>query len=479
MGRGFFAIIATSACCAFATETDDLAAFRVLLRGWHRENAKVDVRPAGRGHGLGVFATAEVARGEVILRVPPRYCLSCAAAVARADGSSGERAWLAGMASEKDCLAAWLLVEKAKRDRSDWAAWLRVLPARFDSPLLLDDLKHVQHPVHRSTIVKWQETSESSYKRFALRGAPAALAALSLQEWRWAHLVLSTRAWHIKGKVYLVAGAGMFNHDLDAADKQFRPESASGGRSDKFLETHYFDAEGFAVVRSDRSAGPGEQIFESYGDNPSHIYFVHHGFVPAVNPYDCFDLHLPRLPSAEKTGFLTETRVPATVCIYASYAPPPFLLYAAVSALKDSELHCLRDQAVVRGGGRAVGTRGFFEQVNRRLAKCAKRKKVLGGLEAVALREAAAVLKREVADAPTTPAHDERLLQRHEEDWPPAVLAAVRYRLQQKILLVSAADMLEERAAGRAVAARRKKEAKRASQGREQPVHASNRVDEL
>jgi len=47
---------------------------------------------------------------------------------------------------------------------------------------------------------------------------------------------------------------------------------------------------------SDRACAPGDQFFEDYGDNPTHIYVEHHGFVPGEeNPFDCVPIPLPRL----------------------------------------------------------------------------------------------------------------------------------------------------------------------------------------
>jgi histone-lysine N-methyltransferase SETD3 len=81
-----------------------------------------------------------------------------------------------------------------------------------------------------------------------------------LQDWYiHAVTVVDSRALTIRGRKYLVPFADMFNYAPHAA-------SRAADRGSHFLKYHVLGDTTFTVL-ADRTAQPGEQLFEDYGDN--------------------------------------------------------------------------------------------------------------------------------------------------------------------------------------------------------------------
>eukprot|EP01059_Diplonema_ambulator_P013820 TRINITY_DN24471_c0_g1_i1.p1 TRINITY_DN24471_c0_g1~~TRINITY_DN24471_c0_g1_i1.p1 ORF type:complete len:354 (+),score=117.42 TRINITY_DN24471_c0_g1_i1:70-1131(+) len=238
---------------------------------------------------------------------------------------------------DDEWLAAWLVLEKAKGGWSKWAGWLDVLPKSFENGLHFDKrtLAATEPPHTRADLGKYVNQVTNSFKAFE-KAVPGA----TLAQYKWAKSVLATRAWHLKGKEYLVPGAGMFNHAMDSEDEAFTFKKATGIRSQKFLKYHEVLGDGTAVVYSDRSVGGGEELYESYGDNTNAIYYMYHGFVPERNPYDCYNFRYPALQDADKMNYL-RSRLSAHTCLLPNDVPAPFLLYHAVRSLPPARHDCL------------------------------------------------------------------------------------------------------------------------------------------
>ena len=128
-----------------------------------------------------------------------------------------------------------------------------------------------------------------------------------LERYNWAQALLDSRGWNMNGHVYFVPVADMFNHRESSDDREFnvREKIFFSFRSQKFLETHtiVMRSGGSSVfrIKSDQAAKQGEELFESYGDNPNEIYFQFHGFVPDVlrNRYDCEKVDIASWPTSQ------------------------------------------------------------------------------------------------------------------------------------------------------------------------------------
>ena len=227
---------------------------------------------------------------------------------------------------------------------------------------------------------------------------------------------------------------------------------------------------------SDRDTPAGEQVFESYGDNPTAIYFAFHGFVPATpatgtaaldapaaeaaNLYDCFRHFLrdpstlpPATPkkrggrrakpaaalSAAQAQYLRGAGVPQEVCLHRGEAASAALLFYAVASLAEG------DAARCLAGGGGGGRRGGLSREHKRVTACAPRAK----LSALVLLKAA--LLHDLATLFTTSiAADEVALQAEAgggdaAPLAPAAATAVRYRLEQKRILKSVTRALSSR----------------------------------
>eukprot|EP00754_Rhynchopus_humris_P050970 Rhum_TRINITY_DN9255_c0_g1::Rhum_TRINITY_DN9255_c0_g1_i1::g.32545::m.32545/K19199/SETD3; histone-lysine N-methyltransferase SETD3 len=454
------------------------------FRRWFRSepvsgggNDGVDVRRT-EAWGLGVFATSAVRKGDAIVRIREEWVAS-EATVLRSAESEEERQLYRQRASagQGDVLVAFLLVERFyKRERSKWHPWLNVLPRVFDTPLQYseEELRYVEPPVVKRQVLNSRQTAVKAYDELRRR----LWFDTDLEEYKWAKCVMATRAWYMNGGVgHLVPVAGMFNHMPDDEDLRFNWRHATPGmRSQKFLDFHKL-SKGFATVLSDRDTPAGEQVFESYGDNPTAIYFAFHGFVPAsttttttdalaapaaeaANLYDCFrhslrDPSTLPLPTAKKkrgdgltkpaaalsavqTRYLRGAGLPQEICLHRGEVAPAALLFYAVASLEEG------DTARCLGGGGGGGRRGLSRE-HKRVTACAPRTK----LAALALLKAA--LLHDLATLFTTSiAADESALQGdggggHATPLTPAAATAVRYRLEQKRLLKSVTRALSSR----------------------------------
>lgn len=91
------------------------------------------------------------------------------------------------------------------------------------------------------------------------------------------------------GVRYMVPMADMAN--FAPCDEQLDRSYAYNVRGDLFASTHRVEKDRL-IISADRSAEPGEELLETYGDNPNSIYFQYHGFVPSLNPSACVSFSL-------------------------------------------------------------------------------------------------------------------------------------------------------------------------------------------
>ena len=91
-------------------------------------SSKTPVKPGVVPEGLGLVATRDIAKNEVVLEVPKRFWINPDAAAASEIGSvcSGLKPWIA--------VALFLLTEKSRED-SKWKFYFEILPQSTDSTI--------------------------------------------------------------------------------------------------------------------------------------------------------------------------------------------------------------------------------------------------------------------------------------------------------------------------------------------------------
>eukprot|EP01064_Diplonema_japonicum_P027738 TRINITY_DN4087_c2_g2_i1.p1 TRINITY_DN4087_c2_g2~~TRINITY_DN4087_c2_g2_i1.p1 ORF type:complete len:450 (+),score=72.40 TRINITY_DN4087_c2_g2_i1:65-1351(+) len=390
--------------------SDQGAAFNRWFHNLDPTNRKVEVKNT-ESWGRGVFTTTAVRDREKVMKIPGRWVLSADSIMKK-----GENIEMYRKLSDSDKLIAWLLIEKQKGIESEWAAWLEVLPETFQNGIHFTprDLELVEPVATRHDILRLQRTTSTEYAIFK-KTFP-----VSDTEYKWAKSVLSTRAWHMRGKEYLVPVAGMFNHRPDSEDSAYNFRTATGKRSQKFLKYHEISPDGSALVYSDREAVGNVELHESYGDNTNYIYLAYHGFVPEQNPYECYQYTFDALPSV-KTSFLRSVSAPNQVCLHNGEAAPSFLLYHAVRSLPEKRLACL---STVNPSSKASA-----------LWSCGKHK-------SKSLKSAIKHLTRILSTTYTTSLEEDLALLASDR-LAGAALAAVEYRSTQKEILHSIINELE------------------------------------
>lgn len=255
------------------------------------------------GMGYGLRCSSRLKIGAQALFVPSSVILSGGNGntIARAHGQIQPL-------NDADAIAFNLLFERAKGSKSVWALYLSILPPTVLTPKLfgqpaLSALHEPQvarraaraHDLAAATLVRVSPSLRRAVRAGCALANPSDMntcveAHTSMEGWAWALSIVNSRALVFKGVRFLVPIADLVNHrtHIDAWMREV-------GHGNFFLKHHVLSAAGLHTS-SDRNFAPGYQFFEDYGDNPTHIYVEHHGFVPEEeNPFDCASVKLPSL----------------------------------------------------------------------------------------------------------------------------------------------------------------------------------------
>jgi len=204
----------------------------------------------------------------------------------------------------------FLLLYEARvlqRGASQWTPYLRTLPTeaefRAELPAYFDEtvLSELEPSELAGDIRRYQRYLKSTYARVKQRvfdRFPDVFPPekCDFDAYRWAHLVLDTRATWWNGEVHLLPMRDLINaQEWIPTNRRDRVWGHSMGEAEEIFPLdpptiESIDGEDFAVVRTSIAYPIGQQLFESY-DASKHDLFLFHGFVP-----------LPELPSGEETS---------------------------------------------------------------------------------------------------------------------------------------------------------------------------------
>ena len=255
------------------------------------------------GMGYGLRCSSRLETGAQALFVPSSVIFSGGNGntIARAHGQIQPL-------SDADAIAFNLLWEQAKGPKSVWALYMSMLPPAVLTPKLFGQpaLSALHEPQVARRAARAHDLAAATLVRVSpsLRRAVRAGCALasasdmnicieahtSMASWAWALSIVNSRALIFKGVRFLVPIADLVNHRTHIGAWMREVEHGNF-----FLKHHVLSTSGLHTS-SDRNFAPGYQFFEDYGDNPTHIYVEHHGFVPEEeNPFDCAPVKLPSL----------------------------------------------------------------------------------------------------------------------------------------------------------------------------------------
>eukprot|EP01060_Flectonema_neradi_P031066 TRINITY_DN4629_c0_g1_i1.p1 TRINITY_DN4629_c0_g1~~TRINITY_DN4629_c0_g1_i1.p1 ORF type:complete len:479 (+),score=69.27 TRINITY_DN4629_c0_g1_i1:90-1439(+) len=444
----WLAILATVMVTSSEKSESSLSDFREWYQSLSDDNVVMEVRNSN--WGLGLFATKQIKKGDVVLRIPSEWVVS----------RENILKWyrnqhLPSTISTNELLIWWLVNERSKSSSSRFYVWLKMLPEKFSTPLQYSDAEVdlIEPEDMKSAVKKNRDDAKRSW---------AMLKSIldrdvDFEAYKWAKCILATRAWHMRGDEYLVPVAGMFNHDLDDDDHAYDWRKDTGERSQKFLTYHTLTSDGDAVVRSDRHVQPSDQVFESYGDNVNAIYFQYHGFVPDNNPYDCYKLnfqkHLQHSDAhhGRKLDYLKTSQFRTTTCLHHGELSSNLLLFSTVSSIKSSS----KAKACLK-----YGTALPFKQ----LLKCSNN-------EIASIKFAIKMLSSELSSFRTSIEEDEEILQLGNDGVEHAI---AKYRYKQKLIIRSIIEEAED-----ALSKARKRNDEKKQRNKERKRQAEDEQEEL
>lgn len=287
----------------------------------------VEVRTDERGERgeRGVFATRDLAPGELLLRIPNGILVtgnfarrdSVVAAVFQAvDDANLEDTLEEYASSDKDTAAiVVLLIAEVARIKSGkesvWKPWIDSLPKSFNSPVTVPqevlDRRLMSSPVH-IIATEIRAELEVLFKKFlvpfAVERFPDAFPphVVTYDLFLWAHCVTESRAFDMsegsvksaesagtsQGMSVLAPFADMINHCSDptrvnACAKRWCPPCISSVQSDTV---------GFQVSVGCHPVQKGSEVLISYGSLDNARLLLHYGFAELPNPSDQIKLTL-------------------------------------------------------------------------------------------------------------------------------------------------------------------------------------------
>ena len=229
------------------------------------------------GGERGVFASADIAAGEEVLRVPRQCMLTLD--VARASDIGRLIEAHAPDTTEESYLAAFLLQERERKD-SAWKPYLDVLPESFPNlPQYFDaeEVSLLQGSSALREVARWKELLLTRYAML-LERVPG-FSRFSADAFLWAQHVLLSRTFGltVEGQLVrcFVPVADMLNHR--------QPAPTVWGNTE--------DGESFVLVAREPVAAGGE-VHISYGIKPNYRFLLSYGFVPEDNPDDTLVFYL-------------------------------------------------------------------------------------------------------------------------------------------------------------------------------------------
>jgi hypothetical protein len=252
--------------------------------------------------GVGVFATAPLAAGTVLVTVPFSECISAEAVMATAVGREvvGPRPGL--LQYQDEVIALGLMYAVTLRARGDedaaqaacpWMAHVKTLPASYNTPLFwseeeLAELKgyntfHLTNLMKKQIAADWEALHQPLSEEY-----PELLGGATLEVYQWALSTVYSRAVGVVRKgVYtrcVPPIVDMANHSPDAG-------------SDTAETLRYDVAKDTVSLVTTTSRAAGEECYAVYGRYPNGKLLYSYGFVVPHSPHRAIDLWTRVTPS--------------------------------------------------------------------------------------------------------------------------------------------------------------------------------------
>ncbi|CAI9096554.1 OLC1v1032733C1 [Oldenlandia corymbosa var. corymbosa] len=248
-------------------------------------SSKTPVKPGVVPEGLGLVATRDIAKNEVVLEVPKRFWINPDAAASSEIGSvcSGLKPWIS---------VALLLLREKTREDSKWKHYFGVLPQYTDSTIFWseEELAELQGSQLLSTTLSVKEYVQTEFQKVEaeviLPNKRLFPFPITLDDFFWAFGMLRSRAFsRLRNQnLVVVPFADLINHsDLVTTEDHAHEVRGPAG---------LFSWDYLFSLRSPLDLKAGEQVFIQYDLNKSNADMaLDYGFVPGSSR-DAFTLTL-------------------------------------------------------------------------------------------------------------------------------------------------------------------------------------------
>ncbi|KAI3467309.1 hypothetical protein Pfo_023972 [Paulownia fortunei] len=260
-------------------------------------SAKTPVKPGVVPEGLGLVATRNIARNEVVLEVPKKFWINPDAVASSEIGSicSGLKPWIS--------VALFLLREKFKGEESKWKYYVDVLPEGTNSTIYWseEELLEIQGTQLLSTTLGVKEYVQNEFlkveEEVILPNKQLFPFPLTLDDFFWAFGILRSRAFSrlLNQNLVVIPFADLINHSAKVTTEDHAHEVR--GPAGLFSWDYLFQ------LRSPLSLKAGEQVFIQYDLNKSNADMaLDYGFIESSSDRDAFTLTLEISESDEFFG---------------------------------------------------------------------------------------------------------------------------------------------------------------------------------
>ncbi|EYU28796.1 hypothetical protein ABFS82_12G098300 [Erythranthe guttata] len=271
-------------------------------------SAKTPVKPGFVPEGLGLVATRDISRNDVVLEVPKRFWINPDAVAASEIGSicSGLKPWIS--------VALFLLREKFKGDESKLKYYIDVLPEGTNSTIYWseEELLEIQGTQLLSTTLGVKEYVQSEFlkvqEEIILPNKKLFPFTITSDDFFWAFGMLRSRAFsRLRNQnLVVIPFADLINHSAKVTTEDHAQEAR--GAAGLFSWDYVFQ------LRSPLSLKAGEQVFIQYDLKKSNADMaLDYGFIEPNSDRDAFTLTLEisesdefyadKLDIAESNGF--------------------------------------------------------------------------------------------------------------------------------------------------------------------------------
>ncbi|KAL3840560.1 hypothetical protein ACJIZ3_025151 [Penstemon smallii] len=275
-----------------STETDpkiskEVQTFWQWLKDEKIVTSKTPVKPGVVPEGLGLIATRDIAKNEVVLEVSKKFWINPDAVAASEIGNvcSGLKPWIS--------VALYLLLEKFKGDDSKLKYYINVLPKSTDSTIFWseEELLEIQGTQLLSTTLGVKEYVQSEFLKveneIILPNKQLFPFTITLDDFFWAFGMLRSRAFsRLRNQnLVIIPFADMINHSARVTTEDHAQEVQ--GPAGLFSWDYLFS------LRSPLSLKAGEQVFIQYDLNKSNADMaLDYGFIESSSERDAFTLTL-------------------------------------------------------------------------------------------------------------------------------------------------------------------------------------------